>query len=83
MPLVQIMVRHPISGDPTCYDGKVHTFNGNTLGVQEVGSFVTRKTGVTFCYQPGYSRVEEDRVYLFPKRYTTGVHCMWLEPVAG
>ena len=78
---VRIMYNHPIATQaaPQCWDDKVHTFDGDLLDVRELGAWLTKKVGVKFCYLPGYSRVIDGRACFFPRRYVSGLHCMWVE----
>lgn len=80
---VTIHYRHPISNPPgvsTCWDDKVHDYDGSLENVAELGAWLTKKVKITFRYDPGYSRLIDGRCYFFPKRRVTGVHCMWVEP---
>jgi hypothetical protein len=78
------MVVHPISNPrgPECWDGKVHTFEGNPSDVAELGAWLSRKVRIRFSYKPGYSHydAQSGRCLFFPGKYTSGVHCMWIEP---
>tara|TARA_R110000787_G_scaffold47441_3_gene114792 strand:- start:1357 stop:1935 length:579 start_codon:yes stop_codon:yes gene_type:complete len=85
MSRVRIISRHPISnpGGPTCWDGKVHEYSGSLLDVAALGEWLTSKVRIKFCYDPGYSRVEDGKCIFFTRRYMTGMHCMWVEPVTA
>jgi hypothetical protein len=84
---LRIKVRHPISGNPNTsdgsdqWDGKTYQADVDLLDVHAVGAWVSNRVGIKFDYGPGYSRVVDGRVVLFPKRRTIGVHAMWLEVV--
>ena len=85
MSRVRIISRHPISNPdgPTCWDGKVHECDVNLLDVAALGKWLTSKVRIKFCYEAGYSRISEGKAVFFTRRYTTGMHCMWVEPVTA
>jgi len=79
---VKIMVRHPIDSrkGPDEWDGKVHECDVDLRDVHALGVWLSKKMGIKFSYRVGESRMIDGRAVFFPRRYTTGVHCAWVEP---
>ena len=86
--LVRIMHNHPVATlqPPRCYDDRVHEYGGSLRDLRSLGKWLTARTDITFDYRVGASRFDAGpdaggKCVFFPRRQTSGVHCMWIEEV--
>jgi hypothetical protein len=70
---------HPIASSAgfSSYDGKTHEIPSELYtDVEKLGALLTRKVGIRMNLGPGHSRMIDGVPHFFPKKYTTGVHCI-------
>lgn len=87
---IRLLNVHPISNPngPEDWDGKAHTvptwpgdWKPGLLrdeALAELAKSLAKAIGFTANLDQGHSRyrAESDEVFLFPRRYTTGTHCI-------
>lgn len=76
---IRLESNHPIATSKGFepHDGKEHEIDPMVIGdFLKLGAWVSRVTGIKMDHRPGTSRTIDGIPHFFPRRPTTGVHCV-------